>query len=506
MIRTPLAISFALVALAIAASLAVFDGCQPTCDSIPTESLAQVRILNAVSNSPLLLVYVDGQLFDSAWFDVATKYYDANHNHTFGYRSTFLSNGFPLRAGAHHVVAIDANTRDSVVKWDGILYDHAQSLIYIGKINGSTAQTPRLLYLDDALRSPAGPSFARFVHAVPDIQGSNAAGLDVYFSSTPTATPDIRIGFGHISHAPHGDNGTGLSPDDYIQFPPSVPGLLIMPIGDIDTNDEIVSFPHALPTNGFLATIVIRGETSPVGNEPSASTIVLNDQWPGNFAYEIKSIGVRLVNATRFDSLSLLISNPTDQDPTVQRTTTNTPYPTQEKVTLIPPDSVSDYMGLGTEAPYYNFWFGSKPDQAYDLFHFTTNQQDTVTPVIIPPLLTNMRYSFVAIDTIPNDPANTGIGLLELFDTVSSPSDPGMGRIRFVNTTADYVANFTFEGRPFNMAQRDVAYADAPAGNYTFQVNGSSTIHFTVQSSRPTTIFFMPPVAGNPVPYRISTQ
>ncbi len=508
--------------IAIAVSLAFFTGCRPTCDSVPTEGLASVRILNAVSNSPLLLIYVDGKLFDSAWYDVVNKYAAWNPKHVFGYPTSYISDGSPLRAGYHHIAAMDAQTRDTVNTWDGILRDYRQSLIFQGKMNGSDAQLPkdpknsgrRVRYLDDVTRGAEDRSFARFINAVPDIDGASAGGLDVYFADTATTVagkphPDLRIRFDSISYNNGLDIGTGLDSNDYLEFPTTVPGLLIMPVNDTNLNDAILNFPHALPTNGFLATIVVRGETNPIGNDPIASVLVLEDgqQSPGNFAFDILSIGARIVNATKYDSLSLLISNPNDQDPSIPRTFSSLPYPTQLKVTDITPDSVSDYMALGTTAPYYNFWFGSLPNSSDTLYHFTTDQNASAIGLMIPPLEPNMRYSFVAIDTIPNDPGNAGLGLFELFDTVSNPTNVGMGRVRFVNTTSNYTASFTIAGQKITLGQRGVAYADTATGTYTILVNnGTASITIPVSSSAPTTVFFMPSDATHPLPYRISTQ
>ncbi|MFI5202394.1 MAG: hypothetical protein ACHQNE_08400, partial [Candidatus Kapaibacterium sp.] len=415
--------------------------------------------------------------------------------------------------GQHHVVAIDSKTRDSVVKWDGVLYEHNQSLIYIGKINGSTAQTPRVLYLNDVLREQATATFARFIHAVPDLGGpQDTAGLDVYFANTVKksagiAHPDLRIRFGHISHQnPDGttsDNGTGLSANDYIQFPSNVPGLLIMPIGDTNPNDAILSAPYATLTSGILATIVIRGEAHPAGDEPNASTLVLTDGGQGTnpFIIDLTSFSARIVNAVQFDSLSLLISGSSDLIPGVPRSPGyNPPFPTQEKVTDILRDSVSDYMALGVvPAPlYFEFWFGP-----------TTNQIDTAFRFVMYTPPPNLRFSFIAIDTIPHNAGKPGIDSMILLDSTSAPDNLGMGRIRLVNTTADYTANFSLGGTNFSMKQRDVHFVDLPIGTQSFTVTDgnshSATVNFNLTHGEPITIFFMPSDATHPIPYAIST-
>jgi hypothetical protein len=523
MTRKPLLSITASLCLALAIVLTILAGCRPTCDSVPTEALGSVRIVNAVSNSTLLLVYIDGKLFDSCWYDIDNKYAKANPTHIFGYRTTYLSDGSGLRAGLHHVAGMDANTRDTVATWDGVLHEYRQTLIFPGKMNGSALQTPqdkqnpdrRVRYLNDNTRNPEARSFARFVEAVPDIGGTSAQGLDVYFSNTPTIVagqphPDLRIRFDSISHNDGLDNGSGLDSNDYLEFPAQVPGLLIMPVNDTMTGDAILNFPHTLPTSSFLATILVRGEINPIGTEPIASVLVLEDaqQSPGNFAFDILSTGARIVNATNYDSISLLISSSNDQTVGFPRGGI-APFPGQEKVINIIQDSVSEYMPLGTFASFYDFWFAHSPSPGDTVFRFTTELDAAASGLRIPLVESNVRYTFIAIDTIPNDAGNSGVNLLELVDTVASPTNTGKGRVRFVNTTADYTAKFTFAGKPYSMAPRNITYADTTVNTYSIQVTGAGTpvtITIPVQNATPTTVFFMPSVAGNPIPYRITTQ
>ena len=56
-----------LIALAVClAATALSGGCTPFCDTLPSESAASVRILNAVSDAKKLTIYVDGKPFDSS--------------------------------------------------------------------------------------------------------------------------------------------------------------------------------------------------------------------------------------------------------------------------------------------------------------------------------------------------------------------------------------------------------------------------------------------------------
>lgn len=505
----------ALVAsLTVLASLALFEGCQPTCDSLPTEGLAQVRILNAISNSNLLVVYIDGKLFDSAWYDVNNKYTGTqsdpwNPKHVFGERSSFLSDGAPLRAGQHHVVAIDPGTHDSVV-WDGVLYEHWQSLVYLGKQHGTPGQALRVLYLNDALRAanPTGATYARFIHAVPDILGDTGS-LDVYFADTVkriagVAEPDIRIRFGHISHRNPGgtatDDGTGLSADDYLQFPSNVPGLLILPVGDTVLSHAILSSQYPASFTGFLLTVVIRGETMPVGEEPVASTLLLEDVYQASYLYNVQSFAVRLVNASRYPNLSLLIKGSSDAAPRA-----GVPVGGGRGVLNLGVDSVGTYIPLNpTYDGYADYWYSSavnaKSDQEYaadSVLHFVRVNS------------ANERFTYIAIDKIPHNSGTPQVDSIILLDTTSAPSDPAMARVRLVNTSPDYTANFSLGGMNFSMKQRDVRFADIPIGSSSFTVTDDNSHSATVNLNDPTnkqpiTIFFMPSVAGNPIPYRVS--
>jgi hypothetical protein len=499
-------INTAVVCLILGFAVSVTnDGCKPTCDSIPSEAPPSVRIVNAVSNVDILLIYIDGKLFDRAYYNL-NDYSTAGLN--FGYRYTYISDGSELLGGQHHIVAIASGggvQPDTVFKTDYILYGHRQSLICVGKLDGTPAQKPSTIYLDDVVRSQQPNSYARFIDAVPDLSG-----MDVYFDSVTIPPPSIRIHYDSISDAQGTDNGTGLSANDYFEFPPVIDGLIITPIGDTSQADYIANFPHNLPTSEFLVTIVVRGETKPSGSEPTTSTLVLEDgqESAGTYSFELQTSGVRLVNASHYPSMSLMIANPNDKNDLIPRTTTQTPYPTQEKVTNITEDSVSNFMALSPNVPYYKFWFAYTDTNSDTVYRFTTDQQDTFTRMI-PTLLANGRYTFVAIDTIKDDPGNSGLTLLELLDTVSSPSNQTMERVCFVNTTADYTANFTFGGQSFKMKQRDVAFIDVPLGAYNFQVTDAGTtgtVSFNVVAGMPTTVFFMPSQPGNPVPYSVSTQ
>lgn len=483
------------------------SGCRPSCDAIPSQSLANIRIVNAISNSTLLLVYIDGNLFDSCWYDIATKY--NNRTHIFGYRNKSLASGFQLTSGQHHIAAMDATSRDTVATWNGNLRDFRQSLIFVGKINGSVAQEPRAIYLNDNTRHTQSTTYVRFVDAVPDINGAQAGGLDVYFSdSIPRSNgrplpPNLRIHFGHISDQSGGDRDTiGLSDTDYIPFPPNVAGLLILPINDTNTSDAILFLPstYSLPTSFFLATVLVRGETQPLDEEPIASTLVLEDDPadPGTVAFDIPTFFIRMVNATRQQILSLLIKGPADAGPRA-----GIPQGGGKAVLDLGSDSVGGYIPLNPNFDGVSrYWFSKSDSPSDTIFTFVDTEVE------------NERTTIIAIDTIAHNTGNVGIDSMRLTDTLSNPKDYDPtdtihGAVRFVNTTADYTANFTFAGQAFSMKQRDVRILNTPVGTYSIPITDgitSGTINFTVTDVRPTTIFFMPSTPGSPITYRISTE
>jgi len=470
------------------------NGCQPSCDNLPTESLATVRIVNAITNAPQLLIYIDGKFFDSAVYDV-------NQN-SFGYRTTYKSDGSQLRSGVHHVVALDNATHDSVVTWNGPLYDHRQTLVIFGRENSGTAEAPRTLYLDDVDRAPdVKYSLVRFVDVIPDLSG-----VDVYFADSLKAAPDLHLTFGTISDAQGGNAGTGLSPNDYVQIPLNSKGILVLPAGDRDTNDQIFSEPYPFASQNFLSTIVMQGAYHPTGSEPTISLLVLADgeieKIP--FIFWLQTFGIRMVNATPLDSITLLVASANDQNLGVPRSIGYAPFSGQQNVTDVLKDSVSPYMGFSTSAAWFDFWFGPDTKPADTLFRFTTNSSGFGYK--IPPIQPNDRWTFIAIDTIAHNTGPSGMSVFELLDTVSAPPDPSIGRVRFVNTSADYTATFTFHGKSFTLAQRGVGYADAPVGHYSVPVSGggaSGTLTFNVASG--TITIFLLPEQGSTIPYTVQT-
>jgi hypothetical protein len=338
------------------------------------------------------------------------------------------------------------------------------------------------------------------VDAVPDIGGESTQGVDVYFNNKPTvdsgkAKPDLRIRFDSISHNNGLDDGTGLDSNDYIEFPTIVPGLLILPINDTNLDDAILNVPYSLPTNGLLFTIVIRGETEPTCDDPVASVILLEDGQESQHTYtaEIQSFLIRMVNASRYPNLSLLIKGSDDASPRA-----GIPAGAGQGVLNLGTDSVGEYIPLGpTFDRQSNYYFSTSNDTNDIRFQFFENDS------------ANTRWTYIAIDTIPHNTGTPGIDTMILADTVCNPTNTNNGRVRFVNTSPDYTATFTFAGKSFTMKQRSVMFADTAVGNYSIPLSGgsaSTSMNIPVDNQTPTTVFFMPSNASNPLPYRISTQ
>ena len=139
-------------------------------------------------------------------------------------------------------------------------------------------------------------------------------------------------------------------------------------------------------------------------------------------------------------------------------------------------DSVGGYIPLN---PIFDgssqYWF-SRNDNSPNpdtVFHFKYTD------------VANERSTFIAIDTIPNNETGTpGVDSMVLYDTVCNPTNIANGRVRFVNTSPDYTATFTFAGKSFSMKQRSVMYADTATGNYSIQLSGGSCLDHDEHSGR----------------------
>lgn len=498
---------FVLLVSALALSL---QSCQPTC-TLPTQAFASVRLENAVTNVDKIDLYIDNKLFDQSFYDLGSN---GIGTRDFGYESTFLADGSTLQPGSHHLVA--RRSSDAALLSDTVLLlkDHRQSLLYIGRMEGTLAQKPQLRYLDDAVRAvDTSKSLVRFVHAVSDMPG-----LDVYFHKSIQVVggkpkPDLVLSYGNISDEMGGGTGTGKLPTDYFSIPTSgTDGLLVTAKGD--TSNVVVRLTIPFSSTGFLATIVIRGQSQPVGQEHAVSTITIEDGQQSNGTYngDFQIYGIRLANATRFDSLSLLmLSSPPDDAKFGPRSTRNTPLPLQQRVLLVPRGSIGrtadsqQYMPLSpSDHGVCDFWLCGIDPPPYSVLH------PTDTPYHFRKTsFANDRYTFVGIDSTPLNGGASRYGVIQLRDTVSLPADAGFGRVRFVNASPDHKMNFTFGGTTFAMNQGDIRLADAKIGHYTVTVSDgakSGTIDFDLPPQLPITIILLPVNGANQFPYVIAKR
>ena len=497
--------SSSFVVLCFSCVALIFEGCQATCQ-VPTEAVALTRLVNSVTNADKVDLYIDGRLFDQSYYDLASNGPTAPGlgNREFNYQFLFVSDRTPLRTGMHHIQA--RRSVDNLLLSDTnlLLTDHEQSLLCFGRVGGSIAQRPRMRYLDDAVRTnDLTRSLVRFVHAVSDLPS-----LDVYFHSSVKLVgglshPDLVLHYGEVSDENGGGNGSGRSASDYMNIPlVGTDGLLITASGD--TSNVILHLNVSFAIPGFLTTIVIRGQSEAVGTEHAVSTIIIEDG-PGNngtFLADIQTYGIRLANATRLDSVSLLIlQSPPDKAQFGPRSTRNTPYPLQERVLNIRQDSVGAFMPLNPDSNisgHPDFWFGRTPfiqNSADTFFHFKNTAK------------ANDRFTFIAIDSIPLGGGTSKYGGLILRDTTSTPPDSRFGRVRFINTSPDFDAHFAFTGKQFVLPKRAVVFADSLVGHYSLTVSDGGTttgvIPFELIPNRPTTVIIMPATVANPFPYAV---
>jgi hypothetical protein len=484
--------------LALFAILPIFQSCQQACDVPGQPRTTGVRFLNAMAGVDTILVYVDSMLFDRAYYEITdTNLYPQTIEGRFAYRSKFVSGGV-IREGTHHIVAISpSNPRVPLV--DTVLHFNPkrQTVIFMGK-QGATETPARALYLDDATRGrDETRSLARFVHTVTDLDT-----LDIYFSSTVKhdangrPKPDLRIGYGQVSSEDGSGHGTGVSPSDYFVVPLNGTGLLITAAHD--TSNVIFVTEYGFNSQGFFATVVVRGETKPIGKEPVVSSTVLADgtETPGPFVFSTTTFAVRLVNATHEPRLSLSVQGNFDAGPRHN-------VSLQEHVKFIQPDSVSLYWPL---TPLYH---GSAK---YFLSMADTGKLITDSPWLIMTSMmqfnakVNTRYTFVAIDTSVSGSSTHRYGIVPLVDTMSL-AGAGKTRVRFFNASADHIANFTFGGKSFILRQGQWGITDAPLGTYDVTATdgtASGTMHFTLDSQLPMTIVILPEKGSLPFPVAVA--
>ena len=446
---------------------AALSGCLPTCDGLPPARNASVRAINAVTNTSELDVYIDGKLFDRALYQIENY-----TNPPFGYRNTFISDGSALVAGVHQLTVVrPGTTPDTLLTESRTLVDQRQSLLYMGRYHGTSAQRTKVLYLLDQVRArDTGKTLARFVDAVSDLDT-----IDTYFSkyakvSGGALAPDLRIGYGQISDSAGSNTGTGRSPHDYMLVPRSTDGLRVTIKGDTSGSGSILTIPYWFQGSGFLATIITRGESKPIGQEATVSTIVLEDgeQGYGNYTFNNQSYGVRLVNATRWDSVSLLVKGLRDGG-------IRTDVPSQSVVLNVHRQIITGYWPL--TVLYHgiaDFYLSQIPNMSTVLP--AAHVRDTSGA--------NARYLFVAMDTAANGAPMTDAKLLIVPDTLTVPADNAFGRVRFVDACPDHAVSFTIDGKPITMHQGDVTILDVHRMSYTVPIqDGTGSSSFTIDAA-----------------------
>src|ERR1035437_2541034 len=103
-------------------------GCRPACDIVPTQSLAHLRIIDAVTDVPELTVRIDsGKIFDDVYYDLGR--YVAPH-HLLGYISNY-QDGSGLSAGPHRITAYGTRG-EKVVDTMLTLTEQDETVVYAG--------------------------------------------------------------------------------------------------------------------------------------------------------------------------------------------------------------------------------------------------------------------------------------------------------------------------------------------------------------------------------------
>lgn len=416
-----------------------------------------------MTDNPQIHVYLNGQPVQlNLKYDPPVFYQPESET---GYLSRDI-NGLPLQVGTHQSLVVLTVTGDTIFNELVSLTDRRQTLIFMGRFRDlSTATTPtkRVLYLNDEEANPVeGRTVARYVHAMPDLDS-----LDVYFSSKIASAPDLRIGYGNAT--------------PYTELPANVSGLVVTAAGD--TNEVIMRIDQAFGLTGLFSTVVIRGGNAPHGNEPTPTTVVLNDRPIGLPIFSITSIFVQFVNGSRDSTLSLLPKGVIDERARVVMNGI-------EKVRCLPPRVSSPFWSI---TPVYHgradWSFGydcpdmRTPDSVYKFFA----QLESLK-----------RYNIVAMQANKLFQPDVFTHLL-LLDTTSSPSDSRFGRVRFVNLSPD--ADVQVEGTTLD--QGEVLFRDYGVGMRTLQVNGTP-VSFEVDPDRPATVWFHAATQNVALPYSVT--
>jgi len=447
----------------------VQSGCKTVCDSIPTERAPQLRIINAMPDEANVKIYIGDKLVSPA--------YPYSLPADFGYHDKYADGSF-LRIAAKQKLVVLSASADTLIKDSITLNNHRHTLFILGRGLASFASTRKIILFDDELTAPPLPddtiSLVRFVHAITDLSS-----LDVYFSDNVKQgdIPDFTLAYG-----------------DTLNFYHRIQSLKALTVTEHNSPAHVIVSFHGFPVRGFLATILLRGETNQYGMDPLVSVNILSESPIGQSLTDFHTFGVRLVNATRGRTVTLMLKGPGDSLP-------RTNIQGQQVVMFIPPDSASDWAPFnpkthGRAAGSPILWiFGNWHYPVVDSFYWFNFGADA-----------NVRYSLVAMDTAPLLSGKEQLDSMILTDTIATPPAT-MGRVRFANFSPDHAVNFTIDSHSVTLKIRDVVVLDIKPGHYTTtETSTGKQLDFTVPAGTPEAVFFYPTTTANALPYSVAKE
>ncbi len=441
---------------------AIFFSCTPVCD-YPESRQAKLRLINAMPDQDMITVWLNGRVFKKDYT------YEVPCDSCY---STRFFDGSGLGTGKTHItVTSDAAGRDTIFVDSANLTLNRETIIIIGRAHTKLSvekNTKKALLLDDEHYPSDSHTWIRFIHAIPDLPS-----LDINWDST--ATPNATFAYG----------------ENVVQYfnLDSTKRLLMTEAGN--PSNVIALIPYNFNSKDFKLTAVIRGRTKPVGKEYTASTLLLSDAPVGNAVLTFKTFGLRMMNASRAETLSLLVKSPTDQG-------IRSNYPQQQASVIdIPSDSLSKYFALN---PLLN----SNSKYYYSKNHDTSPLDilDSVSQAAS----VDQRYTFVTIEKIPFGQSGSALDHLVLLDTLSCPSDTNVTRVRMVMATPDHPSiTVSFGTKTVTMTNKQVEFFDIPVGVKQLQLSdGASnrTVSVTVNGGRPMSIYLLPRQASEQFPIK----
>jgi len=455
---------FRVIFIALIAAIPVtsfLNSCTAPCN-YPDQRGVVVRIVNAMPDMPMITVFINGKVF--------VQNYTYNPPVTDLYLTSY-PDGSPISAGDStlFVVTSDAQGADTVAKGKVLLNFNRQTIIVAGRghIKAPMKKTSTIMRLDDQADQPdPNKTLVRFINAVPDLDS-----LDIYFKGDTVAnlgSPDLTIRYGKVN--PHIALSSGT-------------GLTITEAG----HPEHVIFTSIYPFafQGFFITVIVRGESKPLGTDFITGPLVLSDVVPGVYLSIFNTFGVRLVNATRSQTLSLLIRSTFISPENTKEPRGN--YPNQETVFNIAPDSISGYLplliNLDSSA---TFWFATKPDSKDTLSGVASTDKAKA----------NFRFSKIAVEEDPLNPPSTPVySYLNLPDTMTNPSG-NFGRVRMINLSPDHKSiDVTINGKTTTITWKEVKFFDVALSDISMKLqDGAVSKSYTIPVSpiEPISVYILP--------------